>query len=424
MATIEVEPLHALNDIPWHIKVINLQPNRKYTIVSSCKPEIDASTFIAYAHYVSDASGIIDVDDMMSLGGTYTGVEPMGLMWSLTADKSTQNFDIYSPQYSDKVFVKKNVLAPVEVTIAVCEGHEKFEEVNDLQSTRFLARKIVERQYMSPQCVRFPVREGRLRGSLYVPSGKGPYRAILDIYGGGGGLQEIRASLLASHNYVTFAIAYYSYDDLPEPSKCVELEYFLEAIDFLLTLPNVQKSGVGVLSISYGGSLAMHIATFCPKVLAVVNICGPSCIIGYPKITYKKEQISFAFDASKMRVEDKGLVCFDGNPVIEERCVHIEKAVNCRFLFIYGECDKTVSPSHGVLLHSRCPNRSKLIIYPEAGHIIDPPYNPLNEGRWLKLLNSALAYGGTVRGHAKAQEASWKEILQFFDTYLICSSRM
>ena len=390
MATIEVEPLQAMNDIPWHIKVINLQPNRKYTIVSSCKPELDASTFIAYAHYVSDASGFINVDDMMSLGGTYTGVEPMGLMWSLIADKSTQNFDIYSPQYNDRVFMKKNVLSPVEVTIAVCEGHEKFDEVNDLQSAKFLARKIVERQYMSSQCARLPVREGRLRGSLYVPSGKGPYRAILDIYGGGGGLQEIRASLLASHNYVTFAIAYYSYDDLPKSSDGIELEYFLEAIDFLLTLPYVQKSGIGVLSISFGGSLAMHIATLCSKVKAVVNICGPSCITGNTKTTFRKEQVSFALNASKIKKTEKGMVYFECNPVIEERCVHIEKAVNCRFLFIYGECDKTVSPSHGVLLHSRCPNRSKLIIYPEAGHIIDPPYNPLNEGRWLKLINSAM----------------------------------
>jgi hypothetical protein len=37
----------------------------------------------SYAHYVTDSEGNIDVSTMTSLGGSYEGVEPMGLIWFL-----------------------------------------------------------------------------------------------------------------------------------------------------------------------------------------------------------------------------------------------------------------------------------------------------------------------------------------------------
>ena len=94
---------------------------------------------------------------------------------------------------------------------------------------------------MSPQCQRIPVKEGRLRRTLFVQKGKGPFPAVLDIYGGGGGLQKAQASLLASHNYVTLSLAYYVFDDLPDHVEGIELKYFLEAIDYLLSLKYVES---------------------------------------------------------------------------------------------------------------------------------------------------------------------------------------
>ena len=420
MASIEIYPVKSMNDLPWHIKVTHLQPHQKYTLASSCKPEEDAKTFIAYAHYASNENGVIDVDTMMSLGGTYTGIEPMGLMWSLTAEKGILNADLFSSEYNDRIFMKKTVWPPMEVTISVCEGFRKFEAERELQSTAFLAKKIVERLYMSPQCQRIPVREGRLRGTLFVPAGNGPFHAILDLYGGGGGLQEARSALLSSHNYVTFALAYYSFDDLPTQLE-IELEYFLEAIDFMLSLPYVQKSGVGILSLCFGGALAMLIATICPKVKAVVNIGGGS-YLGGGFVTYQNKLLFSTGDFDKVKVISKGFVMADIYPVSEELCTPIEKAMNCRFLFINGEDDQCVSWNHGKMLHSRCPNRSKLCVYPEAGHMIDPPFNPNSDSRWLKGLRATLCFGGTTKGHAHAQEQAWKEILEFFEKHMNINS--
>ena len=420
MASIEVYPVKAMNDVPWHIKVMYLEPNHNYTLVSTCKPEEDAKIFIAFAHYVSSENGVIDVDTMMSLGGTYTGIEPMGLMWSLTVEKGILNDDLLSSEYNDRIFMKKTVWPPMEVTISVCEGFREFEAGGELQLTVFRARKTVERLYMSPQCQRIPIREGRLRGTLFVPAGKGPFHAILDLYGGGGGLQEVRAALLSSHNFVTFALAYFSFDDLPTQLE-VELEYFLEAIDFMLSLPYVQKSGVGILSLCFGGTLAMLIATICPRAKAVVNICGGSHL-GGNAVTYQNKLFFSTADLDKVKVTNKGFVMFNAMPVSEELCTPIEKATNCRFLFINGEDDQCVPWNHGKMLHSRCPNRSQLCVYPEAGHVIDPPFNPHIESRWLKGLKATLYYGGTTKGHAHAQELAWKEILAFFEKYLTIKS--
>lgn len=58
--------------------------------------------------------------------------------------------------------------------------------------------------------------------------GPGPFPAILDMWGGGGGLMEYRAALLASRGYAVLALAYTGHKDVP-PSKEVfepKLSYF------------------------------------------------------------------------------------------------------------------------------------------------------------------------------------------------------
>ena len=87
--------------------MMNLKPNQRYTMVSSCKPQEDAKAFIAYAHYISNDNGAIDVDTKVSLGGTYFCTESMGLMWSLTAEKGVQAVEIYSSNYNDRIYMKE-----------------------------------------------------------------------------------------------------------------------------------------------------------------------------------------------------------------------------------------------------------------------------------------------------------------------------
>lgn len=64
------------------------------------------------------------------------------------------------------------------------------------------------------------------------------------MFGSTGGLIEFRASLLASHGFAAFALAYWAYDDLPSYLEKIDLEYFEEGIKFLLRHPKVILSSL------------------------------------------------------------------------------------------------------------------------------------------------------------------------------------
>ena len=63
---------------------------------------------------------------------------------------------------------------------------------------------------------------------------------------------------------------------LPQDYSQLNVEYFENAIDYLQSLPVVQKGGVGVLGCSKGCDISLSIASFLPKrkVRAVVAVNG------------------------------------------------------------------------------------------------------------------------------------------------------
>ena len=127
------------------------------------------------------------------------------------------------------------------------------------------------------------VREGPLRGVLFLPPNPGP--AVITIYGGvnkgkvpedrlavGEGVEifpkihfnifsknsNARAALLASYGFVTLALAYFGVEGLPAVYSSFEMSYFERAVDFLLSQHQVKDSSkVGVFGQSMGGSLAL-----------------------------------------------------------------------------------------------------------------------------------------------------------------------
>ena len=66
-----------------------------------------------------------------------------------------------------------------------------------------------------------------------------PFPGIVDLFGAGGGLPEYRASLLAGKGFAVMALAYYNYEDLPKGMENLHLEYFEEAVNYLLSHPQV-----------------------------------------------------------------------------------------------------------------------------------------------------------------------------------------
>ncbi|XP_044087043.1 acyl-coenzyme A thioesterase 1-like isoform X3 [Neovison vison] len=206
-------------DEPVRVAVRGLAPRQPVTLRASLRDERGA-LFRAHARYEADAGGLLDLTRAPALGGSFVGLEPMGLFWALEAEKPLVRL------------VKRDVQTPFAVELEVLDGHEP-------DAGRVLGRAVHEREFLRPGVRREPVRAGRVRATLFLPPGAGPFPGIIDLFGTGGGLCEYRASLLAGHGFAVLALAYFRFDDLPENLEDMHLEYFEEAVNFMLQHPQI-----------------------------------------------------------------------------------------------------------------------------------------------------------------------------------------
>ena len=309
-------PEKSMFDEQIRIRIKGLATGNAVTIAATCSPSTNiAATFLSYAHYVANEDGAIDIETMASVGGSYVGVEPMGLLWSLTSthdDENERNKHFKAISYPDSSF-------PVE--LFVIEGHvnpicfleqlhlhskplvennssdadkndpscdarqvdndksiQEMKKDEKVSNCNILAHQTIRRFTVSPTTTRQTIREGKLRGALFTPTcnklsvtGDQRYPALLVLGGAAPGLHEITASVLASHGYVTLTLAYSGYDDLPS-ERDLELEYFLDALDFMASLENVDNSKIGIYGYCLGGSLSLHLAIVSSLVKAVVTV--------------------------------------------------------------------------------------------------------------------------------------------------------
>nr|XP_045011454.1 acyl-coenzyme A thioesterase 1-like isoform X2 [Jaculus jaculus] len=288
-ATLSVDPAGPRGwDEPVRIAVRGLAPGQPVTLRASLRDEKGAR-FRAHARYRADAGGELDLARAPALGGSFAGLEPMGLLWALEAERPSWRL------------LKRDVRTPFAVELEALDGHEP-------DAGRPLARAVLERRFLPPWVRRVPVRAGRVRATLFLPPGPGPFPGIMDLYGVGGRLVEYRASLLSGKGFAVMALAYYNYDDLPKNMDTLHLEYFEEAVSYLLNHPEVKGPGIGLLGISKGGELCLSMASFLKGITAAVIINGSVANIG-GTLHYKDETLpplGFSRDRIKGRMTATG----------------------------------------------------------------------------------------------------------------------
>nr|XP_020484523.2 acyl-coenzyme A thioesterase 1-like [Labrus bergylta] len=138
-----------LFDDPIQVKVAGLK-SRQVVTVRARSTDDRGMVFSSLGTYRADGNGEIDVDKDPSLSGSYIGVEPMGLLWSM------------KPDILHKMFQKTNYLNPHVVRFSV---HEEEGE------GRMLAEATNERLLIGDGVSRIPVKEGNIRGVLFTPPG-------------------------------------------------------------------------------------------------------------------------------------------------------------------------------------------------------------------------------------------------------------
>ncbi|XP_042354087.1 acyl-coenzyme A thioesterase 2, mitochondrial-like [Plectropomus leopardus] len=394
-------------DEPIQVKVAGLRSRQVVTMRARSADE-KGVVFRSAATYRADGKGEIDLERDPSLSGSYVGVEPMGLLWSMRPDKLHKRFQ------------KNKSLNPHVVTFSV---HE------DEAEGRMLAEATNERLLMGDGVSRLPVKEGNIRGVLFTPPGEGQFPAVLDLYTFGGGLSEKRASLLASRGFVVLTVALYGHDDMAKNIKAVHLDYLEEAIEFLKKQNKVGSKGIGVISLSKGGDLALSIASYLPDVEAIVWINGCCANAALP-LHYKKSLIhpALMFDLDSIIPTESGAYYVKSgmhNPLAEENkaaMIPIERASG-RFLFVASEDDLNWDSKAFVdIMEERMKHHGKenfeSVCYPRAGHYLEPPYGPYCPSSFHGAVGEAVLWGGEPRSHAAAEVHLWKKIQEFFKTHL------
>lgn len=413
MVQLTATPQSALVDEPVHIRVRGLSPFQVVCLQASMRDE-KQNWFYSEAYYKANEVGEVDLERDAALGGDYVGVHPMGLFWSM------------KPETLLTRLMKRDVMnTPFQVQLKLC--HPCFPLRYELTSAP-MASLTLERWYVAPGVTRLQVKEGRLRGALFLPPGEGPFPGVIDLFGGTGGLIEFRASLLASHGFASLALAYWAYEDLPAQLEKVDLDYFEDAANFLLGHPKVLGPGLGVVSVCKGAEIGLSMAIHLKQITATVLINGCNFAINVPQVyrgqIFQPASCSIEYKSSTPLGFAEFYQVYEENGVgICQFFFPIEKAQG-HFLFIVGEDDKNINSkvhaAHAIeQLKRNGKNNWKLLSYPGAGHLIEPPYSPLCRASRTPSVVPAIHWGGEVIPHAAAQEHAWKEIQKFLRKHLI-----
>ncbi|XP_075886496.1 acyl-coenzyme A thioesterase 1-like [Nelusetta ayraudi] len=414
---LSVSPRRALVDEKLTVLVENLRPGLPVTLRSLHLSE-DEHYWEAYGHYISNHRGAVSVADDLSFGGTYTGKEAMGLVWGMRP----------VPGSHDALrFTKRNVCSPLLVNFSVYSSHH----VGDFRELAPLASTLVERWYIAPGVQRIDVREKGVRATLFIPPGPGPFPALLDLWGLGGGLLEYRASLLASHGYAVMALHYI--DSSRVTSADTEMETFETAFSFLKDHPQVISDKVGMFGFSSGSVVTI----FLMAESAVVKASNMSCSIRI--ICVQSVKVKFTLikkgwggehcdgsNVDKIRVNEDGQQTWaEGTRALldDPSCLVDVGKINFPLLLVNG-CDdqNVVSTEYAKDMSQRMTAAGKkhlltVLNYPGAGHLIEPPFSPhCRVARLNKKIT--LVHGGKTKPHSDAQEDAWLKILAYLRHHL------
>jgi dienelactone hydrolase len=379
-----VAPNPVAVDAPFAVRIAGLAPNQIVTVTAKVIDDANL-TWTAKALFEADFDGTVDLATQTPRTGTYAVPDPMGLVWSLMPTGVPKNTWDYT-----------SVLQPPPLTItAEAEG-------------KIIAKIDVVRQLATPAITNVEVTEHGIRGRFFRPSNDEPCPAVLVLGGSEGGLSPYilrEAALLATHGFAALALAYFDYDSLPPLLERIPLEYFGDAISWLLTKPGIDGDSLGVVGHSRGAELALLLGTHYSQFTAVVSYAGSGLIYPSPS--------DFTVPAWTWRgapipnMGDKR----DWNDAV----ILVER-INGPVLLFSGDAD-IVWPSALLsevaldrLIARQHPFSDEHYSYSGAGHDIQPPYLPTGFG--LDIL------GGDAKSTAVADADAWPRVLKLLDQRL------
>jgi dienelactone hydrolase len=261
------------------------------------------------------------------------------------------------------------------------------------------------------------IREDELVGTLFLPTGAGPFPAVITLTGADGGIEEPPALGLAQQGFAAFALATHGVRGLPRGLREIPLEYCERAIAWLRMTVRPANDFIAVRGWSRGGELALILGAMFPAVKTVLAY-APRTYVGLaaPRpddFGDPSAPAAWTWQGKPLSFEPlpRAMMADPAHPTLEDRFgIPIERTKGS-ILFVSGTEDEGISqdPTIGC---DRAMRRLDLFgfryrhehwIYPGAGHDIEgpPPFDGAAEG------------GGTVEGDRRAVADSWPRSIVF-----------
>lgn len=422
---VEISPDPALIDQPLSCIVRGIKPGQKVKLTASSYDDAGVE-WKSWAEFTADENGDVHLDKQAPTQGTYSGVDGMGLFWSMQPAYDALCYPFITDKTSIPFFVDAYV--------------------NDECMSHFASC----RNKLSAEVRRFPIKKDGIVGILFLPPSKKPLPTVIVLNGSRAGLNENIAQVLASRGFATLALGYFGLNGLPEKLENIPMEYFEKTIKWLQSRKEIDGKHIGIYGASRGAELALILGSLFPDTLKGIVAVSPSSVI-YPGLsatsssawTYHGQPVGPAAivqmsgcETNTGQTPDQAIVQCDkflfGMQMHPDEfvaaAIPVEK-IKCPLLLISGGDDKmwpsTLFAQHIQARLARL-NRStscQVLIYPLAGHQIGLPFIPTIGSTHYHIADTWFALGGNFRENAAASQDSWKKIVHFFESTLRSTGR-
>jgi dienelactone hydrolase len=451
----EVPSKGAFIDEDLRIRLSGLAPHQKVRILATTEDD-ENRRWNSDAQFRADARGEVDLATQESTGGTYRGVAPMGLFWSMRLANGGEGFRASSrATFSKKDSTAHSVMLEAELdrSVIVCKRIERSFRAH---GTAVRDLVVNSQNVLETTTVSEPGSAYGHVGKLFLPPSpdrSGTRRpAVIVLSGSGGGFDVDKAAVLSRHGFATLALAYFGVPPLPQWLHRVPLEYIESALAWLAAQSEIDPDRIGVLGISRGAELALLSGAKFGNIRAVVAY-APSSVAwdsggrdkqtgeGIPAWMWRGEPIasvplplrSFMWRSAIPVVAMRRPVMFRklfraglrNAEAVARASIPAEK-ISGPILLISGG-DDHVWPAEEMagaivarLKENGFEHAVEHLHFPAAGHLLRYPHLPTTarQSRHERLRGACFSFGGSAQADAEAQANSWRSAIAFLTKHL------
>ncbi|SDP53606.1 Acyl-CoA thioester hydrolase/BAAT N-terminal region [Rhodoferax sp. OV413] len=422
MAALSISPADALIDVPRRIAVQGLVAGEEI-LVSSRTLRGPGVAWLAEARFRADADGTVDLARDAPLSGSYAGVSAMGLVWSQAPETAGASREVFAAEPG----------AALETSVRVQRSDGSQLQGGFVQ--RLAGEGVTRRE----------IREEGLVGTLYLPPGAGPHPAVLVLNGSGGGINEPRAALYASHGYAALALGYFKAPGLPDYISNTPLEYFEKALYWMHRRLRPAQGFVALSGQSRGGELVLLLGSLFPESVSAVigyvpgavvhsaqNACDPTTGRDGPAWIYRGQPLPHLWENNRTATWapwDEGpqprrhanalLTALQDPEAVERARIRVENIRGPVLLLSASDDGSWPSSRYSRMVVERLeqhqhPHAVEHLDFADAGHSIVFPYVPTTQLVYAHPVSGRTSTsGGAPAPNALADAQSWPAVLRF-----------